>query len=147
MSGAAITLETADDETLPYVEALLEDTGLPSSDVRSNPGRFYVAYDGGERVGIGGVEDYGSVGLLRSVVVERPARGAGLGTAVCDRLEVAAAEDGVRTLYLLTTTARGFFADRGYVAIDRGEAPADVRGTAEFTDLCPESATCMRKRL
>ena len=147
MTGDDITLERADEETLTYVETLLERTGLPSADVRSNPDCFYVACEGGERVGVGGVENHGSAGLLRSVVVERPERGRGLGAVVCDRLEAAAAEDGVGTLYLLTTTAREFFADRGYAEIGRGEAPEVIRGTTEFADLCPATATCMRKRL
>lgn len=147
MSGAAITVEAANEEALAYVEGLLAKNDLPSADVRSTPDCFYVAYEGDERVGIGGIEAHGPVGLLRSVVVERSARGDGLGTALCGRLEVVAGENGVETLYLLTTTAREFFADRGYAEVDRDEAPAAIRGTTEFTDLCPATATCMRKRL
>ena len=143
----ALTLERADEDALDYVEALLEENGLPSADVRSKPGCFYVASEGDERVGVGGIESYGSDGLLRSVVVERPARGQGLGTALCDRLEAVAREDGVGTLYLLTTTARELFADHGYVEIDRSLAPEAIRETTEFADLCPEAAVCMRKRL
>jgi len=86
-------------------------------------------------------------GLLRSLVVERPARGTGLGTAICDRLEAIARGDGIDTLYLLTTTAPEFFAARGYAEIERAEAPDAIRGTTEFEDLCPASATAMRKSL
>jgi amino-acid N-acetyltransferase len=120
---------------------------LPSADLRSGPARLYVALDGDERVGVGGLECYGSVGLLRSVAVERSARGRGVGTTVCERLEATAREEGVEALYLLTTTASGFFADRGYVDVDRSEVPEAIRGTTEFADLCPETAACMRKRL
>lgn len=147
MDPAALTLRRADGDRLSYVETLLERNGLPSRDVRSAPGRFYVASVGADPVGVGGVEAYGSVGLLRSVVVERVARGRGLGTALCDALEARAADGGVETLYLLTTTAAGFFADRGYVEVERSVAPAPIRRTAEFDDLCPETATCMRKPL
>ena len=147
MSGATLTLEPADGDTLAYVESLLETNGLPSSDVRSKPECFYVAHDGNGRVGVGGIEVRGSTGLLRSVVVEPSARGEGLGTALCERLEAAARDEGVETLYLLTTTASGFFADRGYAEIERTEAPEAIRGTTEFADLCPEEAVCMRKRL
>lgn len=69
------------------------------------------------------------------------------GTALCDRLEDRASADGVETLYLLTTTAAEFFADRGYVAVERSGAPDAIRGTTEFADLCPSSATCMAKSL
>lgn len=147
MDPAALALRPADGDRLSYVETLLERNGLPSKDVRSTPGRFYVAAVGDEPVGVGGVESYGPVGLLRSVVVERPARGRGLGTALCDALEARAAEDGVETLYLLTTTAAGFFAGRGYVEVERTAAPAPIRRTAQFAELCPGGATCMRKSL
>jgi amino-acid N-acetyltransferase len=147
MGGATITLETADEETLAYVESLLEANGLPSSDVHSKPECFYVAYDGDERVGVGGIELRGTAGLLRSVAVERSARGEGFGTALCERLEAVARAEDVEVLYLLTTTASGFFADRGYAETERTVAPEAIRGTTEFADLCPETAVCMRKPL
>jgi amino-acid N-acetyltransferase len=147
MSGTTLALEPADEEDLAYVESLLEANGLPTSDVRSKPGCFYVAHDGDERVGVGGVETHGSVGLLRSVAVERSVRGEGLGTALCERLETVARDSGIETLYLLTTTASGFFAGLGYAEVDRSQAPEGIRGMTEFADLCPDSAVCMRKRL
>ena len=147
MSGTTLALEPADEGTLDYVESLLEANGLPTSDVRSKPWCFHVAYDGDERVGVGGVETCGAAGLLRSVAVERSTRGEGLGTAICERLETVARDSGIETLYLLTTTAPGFFAGLGYVEIDRSETPEGIRETTEFADLCPESAVCMRKRL
>lgn len=147
MSGTTLAVERAGEGTLAYVESLLEENDLPSADVRSKPECFYVGYDGGEPVCAGGLEVHGSAGLLRSVVVERQARGEGFGSAVCDRLESAARAEGVGALYLLTTTASGFFADRGYAEIERSEAPEAIRGTTEFADLCPATATCMRKRL
>lgn len=147
MSGSTLTLQRADERALAYVERLLTANDLPTRDVRSSPGRFYVGYDGDDRVGVGGIERYGSDGLLRSVVVERSVRGSGYGTAICDALESRARTDGVETLYLLTTTAPGFFATRGYAEIDRDEPPTAIRRSTEFDDLCPESATCMRKSL
>ncbi|UPV99880.1 arsenic resistance N-acetyltransferase ArsN2 [Halorussus gelatinilyticus] len=147
MNDSTVTLRPADEDALSYVETLLERNDLPASDVRSNPDCFYVAYDGDEAVGVGGVERYGSDGLLRSVVVERSARGDGLGTALCDALERDARDSGVETLYLLATTAAEFFADRGYDEIERAAAPETIRQTTEFTDLCPDSATCMKRSL
>lgn len=147
MSGSTLTLRRTDDTALSYVESLLEENGLPSADVRTNPGRFYVGYDGGDRVGIGGVEIYGTDGLLRSVVVERSERGNGFGAAMCEALEAKARADGVETLYLLTTTALEFFATRGYAEIERSDAPATIRQTTEFEDLCPATAACMKKFL
>lgn len=147
MGGRTITLRQADASHVSYIEALLERNDLPSEDARSKPECFYLGCVGSDPVGIGGIEVYEPYGLLRSIVVERPARGEGLGTALCDALEERASADGVETLFLLTTTAVDFFADRGYVEIDRTSVPPAIRRTTEFEDLCPTTATCMRTSL
>lgn len=167
MSDPSLRLRQANTaDALPYVETLLAENDLPSADVRSAPEAFYVAdvvdeagvVDEGDaagvddseaerHVGVGGVEVHGTDGLLRSVVVERSMRGKGFGHALCEALEREARADGVDTLYLLTTTAREFFVDRGFEEIDRTDAPAAIRGTSQFADLCPATATCLRKSL
>lgn len=147
MTGPSLTLREADADDLDRVETLLEANDLPSRDVRTSPGRFFVARSDAERVGVGGLEVRGSDGLLRSVVIAEPSRGRGHGTALCEALENEARENGVATLYLLTTTAAGFFRGCGYEPVDRETVPAGVRRTTEFSDLCPASATCMRKHL
>lgn len=147
MSGVQVTLRPADDSALSYIEARLRENDLPVDDVRSKPECFFVGDEDGTRIGFGGIETYGEHGLLRSVVVEQSARGAGRGMALCDALEATAAEDGVETLYLLTTTAAGFFAKRGYVEVERETVPESIQRTTEFADLCPATATCMRKVL
>lgn len=147
MTGPTVSLQQASDSTISYVEALLEENDLPTRDVRSKLEWFYLGYDGDDPVGVGGVEVHGTEGLLRSVVVEQSARGEGFGTAICEALETRARNEGVETLYLLTTTAPAFFSDREFVEIERTEAPTAIRQTTEFDDLCPASAACMRKSL
>ncbi|WP_152039685.1 arsenic resistance N-acetyltransferase ArsN2 [Salinigranum salinum] len=134
-------------DALSDVETLLAEHGLPSADVRSTPDAFYVAFEGSERVGVGGLEPHGTDGLLRSVVVEPSVRGEGYGGDLCAALEARACADGIDTLYLLTTTAADFFGARGYEPIDRADAPPSIRSTTQFADLCPTTATCMRKQL
>jgi amino-acid N-acetyltransferase len=148
---------------LDYVERLLADAGLPTADVRETPGAFHVAVADGERVGCGGVEvpreggrtgtgpggdagsSAGGPGLLRSVVIDPARRGEGLGAALCGALAARAADDGVETLYLLTTDAAEFFADLGFERVERAAVPPAVRDTAQFAELCPASATVMRR--
>ena len=144
MTDPSVALRLAEGGDLDRVESLLEANGLPYEDARTKPECFFLARDGEAVVGAGGLEAYGSDGLLRSVVVAEPYRGRGYGGALCDALEARARERGVGTLYLLTTTAAGFFRRRGYEAIDREAVPPTVRRTTEFADLCPDSATCMR---
>lgn len=134
-------------DRLDVVESLLADTGLPTEDVRAKPDRFRVAVVDGTPVGVGGLEPLGTHGLLRSVAVVPSERGLGYGGQIVDALEAEAREAGVGSLYLLTTTAAGFFADRGYERVDRAAVPSSVRGTTQFAELCPASATAMLKRL
>ncbi|WP_433630184.1 arsenic resistance N-acetyltransferase ArsN2 [Halomicrococcus sp. NG-SE-24] len=147
MTDSSITLQKADEDDVDRVEALLEANGLPFEDVRAKPECFFVVYSDTECIGVGGVERYGSNGLLRSVVVTESNRGQGYGTALCDALEEYARTNEVETLYLLTTTAAAFFRRRGYEEVVREDVPSSIQKTAEFTDLCPNSATCLRKNL
>lgn len=147
MSDATVDLELATGDALADVEALLVANDLPADDVRDETAAFYVAYDDADAVGIGGLETYGSVALLRSLVVREGARGEGYGAAVCDALEREGRDADVDEVYLLTTTASGFFAAHGYDAVSREEAPDAIRATEQFADRCPASATCMRKSL
>ena len=98
-------------------------------------------------MGAGGLERYGTDGLLRSVVVAPGERGQGYGTALCAALEKRAGEGGVQTLYLLTTTAAPFFEACGYDPVPRDGVPTPIRESTEFTELCPDSATAMAKTL
>jgi amino-acid N-acetyltransferase len=142
-----IALTSAEATDLEWLEELLEANGLPTEDLRTNEGRFFVAHVGTERIGGGGLETYGSNALLRSVVIVDSKRGRGYGVALCDALEARARTSGVETLYLLTTTADAFFRERGYDEIDREIVPPEIRRSSEFADLCPRSSTCLRKAL
>jgi amino-acid N-acetyltransferase len=147
MNVPSVSLELARGSDLAAVERTLAAADLPTADLRDGAGRFYLAVADGDRVGVGGLEIYGTAGLLRSVAVPAEARGEGYGTAICDALEAEARDASVRTLYLLTTTAASFFEARGYERVDRGAAPAAIKGTTQFAELCPSAATCLRREL
>lgn len=147
MDTSSITLERVDSDSIHRVETLLESNGLPYEDVHRSPGEFFLAYNDQTCVGSGGVEMYGSSGLLRSVVVTEEDRGRGYGAAICEALENYAHTNEVRTLYLLTTTAAGFFHRLGYEEIPREDVPHNIDQTSEFSEYCPDSANCMRKRI
>lgn len=132
---------------LDQVERLLKAAGLPVADIYTPITAFTGLGTGGHLVATGGLETYGPFGLLRSVAVEESARGKGLGTRMSALLEERAAATGVERLFLLTTTAREFFAERGYREFDREQVPRAIRETSEFQDLCPESAVVMARRL
>lgn len=130
------------------VEALLIEAGLPVSDLPGSRSlNLLGAREGGRLVAVVGIEVYGEVGLLRSLAVAPGRRNTGLGQGLVASAETWAAEQGVKTLFLLTTTAAEFFARLGYEVIARSEAPAAIAATAQFADLCPASSTLMRKGL
>ncbi len=137
---------TADD--LPAVAALLAAAGLPHADLTAaHLARFRVTRGGGEILGGVGLEVYGRWGLVRSLAVAPEARGAGLGGRLVEAVENDARALGLDALVLLTTTAEGFFAARGYTPAERAALPEPVRRSSEFAGLCPSTAACLTKSL
>lgn len=53
----------------------------------------------------------------------------GLGTALFERIVARALVRGVKTAYVLTTTAERYCLARGFERIDRAEAPAAIAST------------------
>ena len=146
MSTTRIRPATPDD--FRAILALLDEASLPTQDMgNARPVHFWVAEWDGRIAGAGGLEQYGNAGLLRSLVVTRAVRGTGLGVALVETLEQAAATMGIAQLVLLTRTARSFFEHRGYMVIPRESAPDAVRTSAEFRVFCPAPAVCMTKSL
>jgi amino-acid N-acetyltransferase len=140
-------LRGAAEADLAAIRALLEQAGLPTSDLETSEPTFTVLHEHGAVVAAGALQRFGSSALLRSVVVTPDRRGAGLGGIIVHELENGAAAVRIHRLFLLTQTAREFFAHRGYRVIERSGAPQDVQGSEEFRSLCPTSATCMMKVL
>jgi amino-acid N-acetyltransferase len=108
---------------------------------------FLVAAAEGAPVGMIGLEQFGGVGLLRSLVVNPSAQNGGIGRRLVDALELQALELGIKDLWLLTIDANSYFLKLGYDVMDRTDAPDVIRGTAEFSGLCPGDAVLMRKCL
>jgi N-acetylglutamate synthase-like GNAT family acetyltransferase len=139
----------------PALIAALDDAGLVTADLAETAAAgasfFRFAQADGTTVGYGGIEAVGEagdpIGLLRSIVVLPAWRGRGLGQAITTALIARAAQSGISTLYLLTTTADGFFARLGFVPVDRSAAPPPVARSNQFRALCPASAVLMRRDL
>jgi len=132
----------------PVLAAVLSAASLPTQDL-GEPGREFFAFRDprGTLVGYGGIEVLGRDALLRSVITVPEMRDRAYGAAIVDRMLALAVRRGVRTLYLLTTTAAPFFERLGFAAIDRADAPPAIAGTAEFATYCAASAVLMRRRL
>ena len=149
MAPNNMTIERFDRTNEATVKFLLVAAQLPVADLcLSKLEHFIVARNAdGALIGAVGLEPFGEVGLLRSLVVHTSRRGGGLGQALTRQLENGALKLGVRSMYLLTTTAADFFPKLGYRAIERAEVPEAIAATEEFKNICPASAVCMAKTL
>ena len=123
--------------------ATLRGEGLPDP----GDGRYFIAHEPGGLAGYVGLEGEGRDLLLRSLVVLADLQAQGVGSRILSAAEAVASDLGADRLHLLTTTAEAFFTRRGFVAADRAAAPAAIRRTREFADVCPASAAYLTKDL
>lgn len=134
----------------PEIDAarrLLADTGLPSDDIAAPGVSLWGVISEGELIAVVGLEHHGRCGLLRSLAVAPAHRGGGLARQLCNLVFDRARRAEIETLYLLTEDAARFFRPLGFAVIGREDAPEEIAATRQFTTLCPDDATLMRKRL
>jgi amino-acid N-acetyltransferase len=141
-------IRTARSDDLDAVKALLAQNELPVAEVDAALLEdFLVAEDArGKIVGSVGLERFGQSALLRSLCVARQVRNIGFGTTLLSHAEEMARSAGVSELWLLTTSAAGFIRSMEYVEADRSSAPAEVGQSPQFAQLCPASASCLKKQ-
>jgi amino-acid N-acetyltransferase len=125
---------------------LLGRTELTEQDVAQGWGHYFVVReDDGRVVGVAGLEVHGEDGLLRSVAVDADYRGQGLASSLVEAALERAKRVNLRAVYLLTTTAREYFARRGFADCPREQAPAGIRESWEFRTGCPSTAAFMKR--
>ena len=143
--NVAIAPATAAD--LGRVLELLEHNHLPRADIERHVDSLLVAREGTRIIGCAAVEVYGKAGLVRSVAVDLPHRGLGLGIQLTEAILALARSRGLKTVYLLTETAQGFFPRFGFRSVRREDVDPAVRRSVEFTSACPDTAHAMRAEL
>jgi amino-acid N-acetyltransferase len=124
--------------------ALLQRSQLPVAGVTEDIVMLLARDDSGRIVGTAGLEEFDGAALLRSVAVAPEVRGLGLGIRLTRAALDVAASRGHTDVFLLTTTAAGFFPKCGFVPVERAEVPDDVRRSVEFVSACPSTALAMR---
>lgn len=141
-------IRSARQDDLPGIRHLLADCQLPADGVEDWIDKGYCVVE--EQIGIigiAGVEPYPPCGLLRSVAVSPGRRGNSIGeTLIKDRLAWARAM-GLSQVYLITVDADLYFKRFGFKAVHRENVPAEIRRSAEFSSICPETAIVMVKSL
>lgn len=132
------------DEIIP----LLAACALPVADLLpSSPVRFFGIRLQGTLVAVVGLELHPPAALLRSLAVTPAFRGRGHARQLVAFAESFAVEQGVDTLYLLTTTAEAYFLGLGFTPASRSAAPPAIQATSEFSGLCPASSAFLSKQL
>jgi amino-acid N-acetyltransferase len=140
-----ITSATAAD--LPRVLALLALHQLPLEGLEEHLATLLVARHGPQIVGSAALEVYADGALLRSVAVSPDVQGHGVGRLLTEAALSLGVVVGTRAIYLLTTTAEGYFPRLGFERTDRDAVPESVKASVEFRSACPASAVVMRKVL
>jgi protein-tyrosine-phosphatase/N-acetylglutamate synthase-like GNAT family acetyltransferase len=130
------------------IRCLLESSGLLIADLAGAwLEHFLVLREGQTLAGVVGLEPIGQMALLRSLAVAETLRGTGIGRALVAAAEQRARARGVHDLFLLTTSAGHFFSSLGYRELPRESAPAAIRATPQFKDLCPSTSHFMAKSM
>jgi N-acetylglutamate synthase-like GNAT family acetyltransferase len=126
----------------------LVKSALPADDL-DQPDRLFWRFETLNQLlaGYGGLEIHGDAALLRSVLILPPLRGRGMGRAIVIALETEAALHHCKAVHLLTRDAQRFFESLGYAKCPREQVPDAIRGTRQFTTLCPATADVLIKRI
>ncbi|MEZ0538363.1 arsenic resistance N-acetyltransferase ArsN2 [Fibrella arboris] len=131
----------------PALFDLLTQVDLLTDDLPDDLGTFTLAYDKGTLAGAAGVAVYGTTGLVRSVAVSPAYRDHQIGRQLINAVEKLATDQNLTNLYLITTTADGYFARLGFERVDRSNVPDAIAQTRQFSELCPASSIVMKKEV
>jgi len=137
----------ADAKDEEAIKNLLLEAGLPHEDVPNHLHHFLLAKSNDTLIGVVGLEVLGEFGLLRSLAVASSHRGKGIGKMLYEWILAYAHLQGIKELYLLTTTAEGLASKFGFSKVERNNTPEPIQATEEFHSLCPSTAVCMVKRI
>jgi amino-acid N-acetyltransferase len=142
MDDAIMTITSEHD--FQSFKSLLKSSNLPADDLNVKRDLLVAYMEDGQMVGTGGLEIYGHYGLLRSLSVKLGTRGKALGTTLTTYLIDQARARGLKGVYLLTESARGFFQRKGFVDVARDQVPVELHASSEFSGVCPKTAVVMK---
>lgn len=119
---------------MPAIVALLEAAHLPAVELELHLANVVVAEVDGRVVGCGGVEIYPDCDacLIRSMAVEEPLQGTGLGGRILTWVMERARERGANQLFLFTVNARDFYAHYGFQDVTLDDFPECARGSVQY---------------
>ncbi len=144
---SSVNYKIAGEENAEAIVTLLKTNDLPVSDLGTGQRIFLVALSDGKIIGCVAIENYGDAGILRSLAVNNDYRGKGIGQKLVAEAESWSRDNGLKNLYLLTTTAADFFPKMGWENTERTSVPESIAKSSEFASICPSIAVCMHKTI
>lgn len=138
-----ITYTLAEKKDFEKITNLLKINKLPYSDIQKIDIEFIVAKKDNEIIGCIGLEKFETEGMLRSFAVDDEFKNKGIGTEMYNRILSYSHQNNIKNMHLLTNTAKEYFLKAGFLVVDRDNAPEAIKGTSEFSGLCPVSSTYM----
>ena len=131
--SSATRLRYAGPADLGRIQELIRHAGLPDRYVEEWLAGFLVAESpDGLIAGCGGLEVYDDTALLRSVVVDAPRQGTGLGRRLAEALETKAWDASVRDLYLFTIDSWSFWHHLGFADLALAAWREPVRASWQY---------------
>jgi N-acetylglutamate synthase-like GNAT family acetyltransferase len=113
-NSEGITIREATAHDGERLRNLLAQIELGADDVLAPGTRYWLAENGGDVVGVVGLEYGAGAVLLRSAAVRPDMRGAGLGAALVGHALDHAAAEGHTRAYLFSTGAGSYWARQGF---------------------------------
>lgn len=139
-----LQVNRASEEDLGSIIRLLRQYDLPTQDIGDSDIEFYVVKKGRDLVACVGLEIIGDTALLRSLAIEKESAHQGIGTQLVKFILDESSVKQLKSIFLLTETAAPFFTKLGFKTIERKSAPEGIQRSTEFSELCAETAVCMK---
>lgn len=143
----SLQIEQASPEGSESIIALLKDYDLPTQDIGFSNIEFYNTKDDEDLVACVGLEMFGDIALLRSLAVRRNSAHKGVGSKLVNFILKESSAKKLKSLFLLTETAAPFFEKLGFITIERNSVPDAIQRSKEFSELCADTAVCMKIEL
>jgi amino-acid N-acetyltransferase len=130
------------------VELLLSGSSLPASDLKSNDNiQLFGTYQNNKLMACIGVEIYSDSALVRSLIVDQKFRNKGVGKKFLGFFQTYCIQNNVNVVFFLTETSEKYLEKLGFKKCNRKNAPLSIKGTTQFSALCPSSSSFMKKIL
>ncbi|MEQ9264491.1 MAG: arsenic resistance N-acetyltransferase ArsN2 [Balneolaceae bacterium] len=140
----SLQINVASEEDLGSIIRLLSEYDLPTQDIGDSDIEFYVVKKGRDLVACVGLEIIEDTALLRSLAIEKESAHQGIGTQLVKFILDESSVKQLKSIFLLTETAASFFTKLGFKTIERNSAPEAMQRSTEFSELCAETAVCMK---